>query len=94
MAISRFVEMLLKDVTMTKRQIIKKMNCTHCHGLGYTEEKTGVVSPHMPYIEETYKEPCDHCDGTGEMAKKMSREDYQTFSEVYRHETLQSDDIC
>lgn len=43
------------------------MNCTHCSGLGYTEEKTGVVLPHIPYIEETYKELCDLCNCTGEM---------------------------
>lgn len=43
------------------------MNCTHCHGLGYTEHETGVVSPHIPYTKETYKEPCDYCDGTGEV---------------------------
>ncbi|BAH42912.1 hypothetical protein BBR47_19350 [Brevibacillus brevis NBRC 100599] len=35
------------------------MGCQHCGGLGYTVEKTGEVSPHIPYTEETYKEPCE-----------------------------------
>jgi DnaJ-class molecular chaperone len=49
-----------------EKQLEEQLKCKHCHGLGYTEEKTGVVSPHIPYIEETYKEPCCHCNGTGE----------------------------
>ncbi|EJW15913.1 hypothetical protein PAV_7c02950 [Paenibacillus alvei DSM 29] len=46
------------------------MNCTHCHGSGSTEEKIGIVSPHIPYIEETYKEPCDYCNGIGDIEEE------------------------
>lgn len=36
-----------------------KIGCKKCDGKGYFEYKTGVVSEHIPYIEEIAKEPCD-----------------------------------
>ncbi|AUM66337.1 hypothetical protein C0R09_18440 [Brevibacillus laterosporus] len=46
------------------------MVCQHCGGLGYTVENTGIVSLHFPYIEETHKEPCNHCNRTKQIMKE------------------------
>jgi len=44
------------NILLLEMNGVIRINCTHSR----LEEKIGVVSPHIPYIEETYNEPYDY----------------------------------
>ena len=45
--------------------------CEKCEGRGYHEHKTGVISPHIPHIEEVAKEPCECILGNTEVLQSI-----------------------